>query len=132
MKRRDFLKFTALTSLFAALPASLKAAGSTSRMPRCRVEVVRRECYMDLQSLYLDDPEAGPCPAMKCGDCFEVTAGGTCPDGFCPKAWKSISAVIAGRMACPGGGAADAAAGTAVVSCPDGSRPVIFRIEFLK
>ena len=123
MDRRRFFKIATMTAAAAALPEVIKGAVRHG-LPKCRITVLRKECYMDLQSLYLDDPETGPCGKMECGATFEI-ASGTCPPGMCPRAWESIAAAIASRSNC-----SDIQAnGTFLTSCPDGSRPVIFKVE---
>lgn len=133
MDRRRFFKLSAIAAAVSALPRWVSAAepryctavSGTGTVPPCRVTVLRKECYMDIQSLYLDDPEAGACDAMECGATF-VSRDGSCPAGFCPKAWESIRATLADPEACH---RCNSAAATAIASCPDGTRPVIFKIE---
>lgn len=136
MDRRSFFKLSAIAAAVSALPRWVSAAetrkcsGSVMNtspvtIPPCRVTVLRKECYMDIQSLYLDDPEAGACDSMECGATFSSNDG-SCPEGFCPKAWESIRATLADPKACHG---RNSAAATAIASCPDGTRPVIFKIE---
>lgn len=139
MDRRRFFKLSAIAAAVSALPRWVSAAdkrnctggtddtavSGTIPVPPCRVTVLRKECYMDIQSLYLDDPEAGACDTMECGATF-TSPDGSCPAGFCPKAWESIRATLADPKACHG---RNSAAATAIASCPDGTRPVIFKIE---
>ena len=37
---------------------------------KCRVTVIDKKCYKDLQAKYLADPESGECPFYKIGDTF--------------------------------------------------------------
>ncbi|MCM1483951.1 MAG: TIGR04076 family protein [Muribaculaceae bacterium] len=101
---------------------------------RCRITVLRRECFTDLQSRYLDDPEAGPCHMFKCGDEFTVDLMNyddfSSGKRFCPKAWRVLSTHVdavlrAGMDADCGLSCHDRAV---IVSCPDGTRPVIFKV----
>lgn len=91
-------------------------------------------CHQDLQSRYLDDPEAGSCPKFTCGQEFTVDASNyhemASGTHFCPKAWhvlqSHVDAVLAsGRSDECGVSRHD---GAVIVSCPDGTRPVIFKV----
>ena len=140
MNRRHFCKIASLAAgaiglnafSAAALSAQRGVATSTSstapgRISRpCRVSVLRRECHLDLQSLYLDDPDTGPCAAFKSGDVFTFAANAERPDGFCPRLWDLIAAT-ASQSSC----AKSLSETTAIISCPDGTRPVIVRIDRL-
>lgn len=107
---------------------------ASSPLAGCTVEVIRRECFPDLQSRYLDNPESGPCQKFLCGQKFKVTLssflGKEVPEGFCPKAWQAIRNHVEDVL-----GLSDkdrcgcALADNAVIACcPDGTRPVIFKI----
>ena len=37
---------------------------------KCRITVLRKECYEDLQAEYLADPKSGPCPMFEVGQEF--------------------------------------------------------------
>lgn len=89
-----------------------------------RLTVIRRECYDDLQSMYLDDPESGPCEFFEVGESWDFEVGGVCPEGFCRRAWSAVASVVNNTAMC-----ALPRAGHILVSCPDGSRPVIFRVS---
>ncbi|MCM1337965.1 MAG: TIGR04076 family protein [Candidatus Amulumruptor caecigallinarius] len=138
MDRRRFLKVGGLLAAAAALsPGKLLGAGRLSPAAAvagagrgCRVTVIRRECFTDIQSRYLDDPEAGPCRVFRQGESFDCSDG-CMPRGFCPKAWECIRAHVdavlstADPLQC-----GDAPADRAVIACcNDGTRPVIFKIE---
>lgn len=90
----------------------------------CRVTVMRRECYDDIQAMYLDDPETGPCSKFATGEHWDLGKGESCPAGFCRRAWHSIVETVNSKRSC-----ADMMRDISVVACPDGTRPVIFRIE---
>ena len=130
MDRRRFCWMAAM-AVGALSFGSLDSMAESLRRPEGRgvVTVLRRECFAELQSLYLDDPETGHCTLFEPGQQFEVTAGGKCPDIFCPLAWQVLSRCIeratdSGLCALPAGDRH-----TVIASCPDGTRPVIFKIE---
>lgn len=128
MDRRRFCKIAALTAgAFTLGPLASRAGGSVHTMPRRgRVRVLRRECFTDLQSLYLDDPERGACDAFNPGEEFDLSGGR--PEGFCPRAWECITRSVEEATHCPRNPGEN---GVIVTSCPDGTRPVIFRVELL-
>ncbi len=140
MNRRHFCKIASLAAGAIGLNAFPAAALSTQRAATsspsatapgrisrpCRVSVLRRECHLDLQSLYLDDPDTGPCTAFKSGDVFTFAADAGRPDGFCPRLWDLIVAT-ASQSSC----AKALSETTSIISCPDGTRPVIVRIDLL-
>ncbi|MCM1162660.1 MAG: TIGR04076 family protein [Muribaculaceae bacterium] len=104
---------------------SAKASAEPLRIKRgSRVTVLRRACFPDLQDLYLEDPESGPCDSFATGETFDISNG--CPPGFCPRAWSAIQRAIDDASHCPGNPGEN---GTIIASCPDGTRPVIFKIE---
>ncbi|MCI9286242.1 MAG: TIGR04076 family protein [Muribaculaceae bacterium] len=130
MDRRKFCRIAALAVGAIGLGAEASTIGSRHVGSvvgrRCHVRVVRRECYDDLQSLYADDPEAGPCGAFECGMEWTLAAGDGRPEGFCPKAWEAVVSAVGDVSQCP---ASAVRQGVMMVSCPDGFRPVIFKIE---
>ncbi|WP_301062017.1 TIGR04076 family protein [Muribaculum intestinale] len=135
MDRRHFCKIGALAlGAFGAGALkgnagvlSLADGGADRGLARgCRVTVIRRECYEDIQSLYLDDPETGPCRAFSTGEVLTFERGEGCPEGFCPRAWGAIELSVNAGAGCAG-----ALGDVLTVACPDGSRPVIFRVELL-
>ena len=90
------------------------------------VTVVRRGLHEDLQSAWLDDPETGRCEMFATGENRRIERGAVCPDGFCRKAWRVIVDAVNEAEMCSKG-----RDGVMLVSCPDGSRPVVFKIETL-
>lgn len=137
MDRRHFCKIASLAAGalgFGSLPLAASSPlsenqGKSGRLPLmpkqgCRLTVVRRECHQDLQSLFLDDPETGPCKAFKSGDEFSFAGGDSCPDGFCPHLWESICMTLNRNSCTP-----VLKDNTIILSCPDGTRPVIVRID---
>lgn len=136
MNRRHFCKIASIAAGaigLGTIPASaltiantgIRSGKSIRRMPHdCRVSVLRRECHLDLQAIYLDDPDTGPCDLFKSGDRFSFAAGAECPERFCPRLWELIcSSSNHGDCSLP------QAPSTTVVACPDGTRPVIVKIE---
>lgn len=108
---------------------------------QCRVEVIDRKCFSELQEAYLADPESGPCPCFAVGQTFlfrrEPGAddfyhfGRDLEDPFpCAEAWDAISRYIYTALA---GGAImknwTNDERVMIACCNDGTRPVIFRIE---
>lgn len=108
-------------------PVDPKVINNTGRMTaNCRVTVLRRECHLDLQSLYLDDPDTGPCRLFKSGDDYAFTVGALCPSAFCPHLWELICSALNAKPCTPG---LDQT--TTLLACPDGTRPVIIRVDRL-
>lgn len=107
-----------------ALASSATQGPGLSALPAaCRVTVLRRECFEDLQALYLDDPDEGPCTSFKEGEKWLFEKGATRPPEFCPRVWNVIlKSVGTGMLNCCKGNEAS------VISCPDGTRPVLFLI----
>jgi uncharacterized repeat protein (TIGR04076 family) len=72
---------------------------------------------------------SGPCPAFKEGQVFQVEEHGVRPSEFCPWAWEAMFAMI--TMLRFGGNFSKwyEEPGVAVACCPDGLRPVIFKLE---
>lgn len=138
--RRKFCQVSllgAIAALFTPRRAAAMAVSRGSLRGRCRVEVIRCQCFEELQGCYLDDPEAGPCPRFKVGDSFEVTPSNLeqmrCGKRVCPQAWRALEPyVMASLSADETADCAPAITDTqAVVSCPDGTRPVIFKVTSL-
>ncbi|MDE5837516.1 MAG: hypothetical protein K2H39_00515 [Paramuribaculum sp.] len=129
MDRRKFLKLSVAAGLLTLLPDKLKGAALNSAHPRCRVSVVRRNCFDDLQSCFLDDPEAGGC-TMFSDDFSEIlNLGGEMPrnleNRFCQKAWNALCEAASESSGC------STASKATLASCGDPTRPVIFKIEYL-
>lgn len=117
-----------------ALGATARRSRRSALAGRCSIEVVRCQCFTELQGRYLDDPEAGPCDCFKVGDRIDITPANIdemCRSKrMCPHAWRVLEPYV---MAALSVGAtkecAPASESTqAVVSCPDGTRPVIFKL----
>lgn len=136
MDRRHFCKIAGLAAGAIGLSRAEGRASILSRdvqpshrtMRRdCVVTVMRKECYMDLQALYLDDPESGACSAFSVREEFRLQKGAACPDGFCKMAWEMLCGMVGNINEC----SPSAVDGVVVAACPDGTRPVIFRIEIV-
>ncbi len=99
-------------------------------MKKCKITVLKRGFEKDLAKQYGVDGLA-PCPMLKEGQVFY--ADWQCPEGFCNEAWKAIYQYV---FALSHGvdelfyyGDWIKEKGVAIVSCNDGLRPVIFKIE---
>lgn len=104
---------------------------------KCRVEVIDKKLFPDLQEKYLADPKSGPCPFYQIGDTtiFERYGG---EDTFwymakgahCGDAWDCISRFIYAGL--QGGSILNGWTNDEhmmIACCNDGTRPVIFKIE---
>ena len=107
----------------------------------CKVTVLDKKLYPELQAEYLADPESGACPCFEIGQeyLFEREDG---KDDFwhfgrdldpkfpCAEAWDAISRYIYTALA----GGAIMKGWTnderiMIACCNDGTRPVVFKIE---
>lgn len=104
---------------------------------KCRVEVIDKKLFTDLQQQYLADPKSGACPFYEVGDVtiFERYGG---EDTFwtqangahCSEAWDCISRYI--YTALQGGSIMRGWTNdehVMIACCNDGTRPVVFKIE---
>ena len=108
---------------------------------KCRVTVIDKKLFPELQERYLADPESGSCPCFEVGQeyLFERAKG---KDDFyhfgreleppfpCAEAWDAISRYIYTALA----GGAIMRSWTnderiMVACCNDGTRPVVFKLE---
>jgi uncharacterized repeat protein (TIGR04076 family) len=96
-------------------------------MGRCKITVLRTLYIKDLAESY-PPYEKGPCTLLKEGDVFYTSGphGIDMPLGFCPPAWQSIAAYA---HVLASGGKVYGRDEVHVASCPDGVRPVIFKME---
>ena len=95
---------------------------------RTKITVLR---LFDTKEVFEDPPVkakySGPCPVFKEGQVFYVDD--SMPSGFCPYAWDAIFPLI---MTLRFGGNCFEwyeEPGVGVTCCPDGLRPVIFKLE---
>ena len=102
-------------------------------MPKCKVTVIDKKLYPDLQEEYLKDPNTGACTMFEIGQefIFDGVAYESMNNGnFCMEAYDAIHRYI--YTAIQGGSLMRGWTKderVMVASCNDGTRPVIFRIE---
>lgn len=86
MDRRGFLKRAGASVLAAAIGNNVKRADAnklfydntnvkhknTTMKHKCKITILKRECYKDLQEKYLADPKSGPCPYFREGQVIMV------------------------------------------------------------
>ncbi len=100
---------------------------------KCKITVLKRECYKDLQEKYLANPRSGPCEFFKEGqefiveneDFFRLMHG-----KFCAEAWDCISRYV--YAALQGGSIMSGWSkdeNVMIACCNDGTRPVVFKLE---
>lgn len=146
MDRREFLKRAGVSALAISVAphfqtimgaeqaaASMKNDNKTKMKHKCKITVLRRECYKDLQEKYLADPQSGPCPYFHEGQEIMVDSDNFFHmlDGrFCSEAWDCISRYV--YAALQGGSIMKGWTNDEkmmVTCCNDGTRPVIFKLE---
>ena len=107
---------------------------------KCKITVIRKECFDNLQEKYLSNPKSGPCPVFEVGqefilernskrDDFWHMLDGTFP---CAEAWDCISRYV--YAALQGGSIMKGWTNDErmmIACCNDGTRPVIFKLERL-
>ena len=100
---------------------------------KCKITVLRRELYEDLQEQYLANPKAGKCTLFKDGQEWlveEADFHNMLNGKFCADAWDCISRYVYAALQ---GGAIfrdwTKDEKIMIASCNDGTRPVIFKIE---
>lgn len=106
---------------------------SSTMKHKCKITILKRECYKDLQEKYLADPNSGPCPYFREGqvimvdnDNFFRMLNGT----FCAEAWDCISRYV--YAALQGGSIMRGWTNdekVMIACCNDGTRPVVFKLE---
>lgn len=104
---------------------------------KCKITVLRKELYEDLQEEYLADPKSGACSIFEVGQEFILERDGEKDDfwhmmdgKFCGEAWDCISRYV--YTALQGGSIMRGWTNdekVMIASCNDGTRPVIFKIE---
>lgn len=110
-----------------------KEENAMAKKHKCRITVLKRECYKDLQEQYLADPKSGPCPYFQEGQEIMVDSDNFFHmlDGkFCSEAWDCISRYV--YAALQGGSIMRGWTNDEkmmITCCNDGTRPVIFKLE---
>ena len=104
---------------------------------KCKVTVIRKELFEDLQKEHLADPKSGVCPFYEVGQEFTFERYGGKDDfwregngAHCAEAWDCISRYI--YTALQGGAIMRGWTNDErkmIACCNDGTRPVIFKIE---
>lgn len=96
-------------------------------MGKCKITVLRALYFKDLADAY-PPHEKGPCEQLKEGDVFYTSGpfGVDMPEGFCKPAWAAIQTYAAVLAS---GGKVYSRDDVHVTACPDGVRPVLFRME---
>lgn len=147
MDRLSFLKRAGASVLAAAIGNNVKRADAnelfydntnvkhknTTMKHKCKITILKRECYKDLQEKYLADPKSGPCPYFREGqvimvdnDNFFRLLNGT----FCAEAWDCINRYV--YAALQGGSIMRGWTNdekVMITCCNDRTRPVIFKLE---
>ncbi len=108
---------------------------------QCKVTVLDKKCFTDLQEAYLADPQSGACPCFEVGqtylferedgkDDFWHFGADLSPRFPCAEAWDCISRYI--YTALQGGSIMHGWTNDErmmIACCNDGTRPVVFKIE---
>ena len=149
MDRRRFFKQAGMTALAVAIgsntlpvkgdelfynyPDVRNSSMNKHMKHKCKITILKRECYRDSQAEYLADPKSGPCPYFHEGqeiivdsDNFFRMLNGT----FCAEAWDCISRYV--YAALQGGSIMQGWTNNEkvmITCCNDGTRPVIFKLE---
>lgn len=95
-----------------------------------RIKIAVLRCF-DTGEVFKDPPVkakySGPCPIFKEGQVFYVDD--SMPSGFCPYAWSTIFPLIMTLRFDGNCYEWYEEPGVGVTCCPDGLRPVIFKLE---
>ena len=100
---------------------------------KCKITVLRRELFEDLQEKFLANPKSGKCPVFEDGQEFMVENRDflhMLNGKFCSEAWDSISRYVYSALqggAIMRGWTNDEK--VMIACCNDGTRPVIFKLE---
>ena len=102
---------------------------SGDRLPKIKITVVRgltaEEVLDGNVPEYFPENFESPCPVHTTGQEF-ILEGTKCPEGFCSWAWADIQKDIVGLYY---GGPDWTGMHPNYVTCTDGMRPVVFKIE---
>ena len=104
----------------------------------CKITVIRKECFDNLQEKYLSNPRSGPCPVFEVGQEFILERNSKRDDFWhmldgpfpCAEAWDCISRYV--YTALQGGSIMKGWTNDEkmmIACCSDGTRPVIFKLE---
>lgn len=102
---------------------------------KCKITVLDKKVFSNLQEKYLTNPTVGVCPLFHVGDEFIIDGNDFWHmlDGkFCAEAWDCISRYV--YSALQGGSIMQGWSkneNEMIACCNDGTRPVIFKIERL-
>lgn len=102
-------------------------------MAKCKVTVIDKKVFPELQQKYLADPKSGVCPVFDIGQefIFDGTTYESMNNGrFCMEAYDAINRYI--YTAIQGGSIMKGWTNDEkmmIACCNDGTRPVIFKIE---
>ena len=100
---------------------------------KCKITVIKKECYEDLQEQYLNNPKSGPCRMFEVGQEIIVDRhnyNSMINGKFCSEAWDAIFRYI--YAAIQGGSIMEGWTNDEkimIACCNDGTRPVIFKLE---
>jgi len=100
---------------------------------KCKITVLKRELYPDLQEKYLANPDSGKCEFFEEGQEFLVDGESffrMLNGQFCAEAWDCISRYV--YAALQGGSIMRGWTNdekVMITCCNDGTRPVIFKLE---
>lgn len=104
----------------------------SSKMPKCKITVLKRTYNQDLIDEYLDDTygDRGPCEYFRDGQEFLIDPSAIPEDflAYCPWAWADIRKDIL-TVASGGNMPGIRQSGTVITGCRDWFRPVIFKVE---
>ena len=104
---------------------------------KCKITVIKKEFYTELQAKYLSNPKVGPCGMFEIGQEFILERNSERDDfwhmmdgKFCSEAWDAISRYV--YTALQGGPIMKGWTNDEkimIACCNDGTRPVVFKIE---
>jgi len=100
---------------------------------KCKITVIRKECYTDLQEQFLKDPRSGPCGIFEVGQEWIIDRHNywkMMHGQFCAEAWDAINRYV--YAALQGGAIMQGWTNDEkimITCCNDGTRPVIFKLE---
>ncbi|MDR0813808.1 MAG: TIGR04076 family protein [Oscillospiraceae bacterium] len=99
-------------------------------MGRCRITILRKLYFDDLAREF-QPFDLAECPSMSVGEVFYTAGpfGVDMPEGFCPPAWNAIMPFA---QVLASGGKVYSRDETHITACPDGIRPVLFKMEGVK